>query len=270
MKKTSVIILFLISSLTFKAADTLKIFYYSNFPFAYKENGVIKGIDVDIIKEYEKFSKEKKAIDLITTYTEYTDLDKFQSDLKSASKNVVGIGGITYTKARSTNFNFTSAYLKNVSVLVCHGNIPTIRSTNSTDIKASLDKMTAITVKNSTHETYVNDLKKSMPTLKVEFEANLQDVLKKIEANKTGFGYVDLIAYWAYSKKMKEGSYLKIQRLLNKGDETFSMILPKNEVMAGHLNEFFDSGFGFTSTKLYHEILSKYLGYEVLESVEVN
>jgi hypothetical protein len=45
--------------------------------------------------------------------------------------------------------------------------------------------------------------------------------------------------------------------------------MPKNSEIQGLITEFFESGFGFTSTKIYREILEKHLGYEVISTVEI-
>jgi ABC-type amino acid transport substrate-binding protein len=253
------------------AADTLKVYYFNNYPFAYKEDGKLKGIDVDIMKEYEAYAIGKKGLSsLVFKYIEYNDLDKYMADLKKADANVMGIGGITYTGSRAKDFNFSSSYLKNISVLVTPGSTPTIRENNAPEVLKALGSSNAVTVKNSTHETYINALRKSyLPASKVVYAKNLQDVLLNVQENKNSFAYVDLIAYWAFNKKSNKDNYLKMQRLFNKSDENFSFILPKNVLYMNAMNEFFDAGFGFTSTKLYREILDRYLGYEVIQSVEI-
>jgi hypothetical protein len=45
--------------------------------------------------------------------------------------------------------------------------------------------------------------------------------------------------------------------------------MPKSGLHAQYLSEFFESGFGFTSTKTYHQLLEKYLGYEIIDLVEI-
>jgi hypothetical protein len=57
--------------------------------------------------------------------------------------------------------------------------------------------------------------------------------------------------------------------VFNTNSENFGFIMPKNGLNKNYISEFFESGFGFTSTKTYHQILEKYLSYEVLQSVEV-
>ncbi len=265
----SVAILF--SALCMNAADTLKVYYFNNYPFAYKEDGSLRGIDIDILKEYEAYAIGKKGqSNLVFSYVEYTDLNKYLADLKVAGANVMGIGGITYTANRAKDFNFSSAYLKNISVLVTPGTTPTIRENTAPEVLKALGASNAVSIKNSTHENYVMSLKKSyLPAAKVDYVNNMQEVLSGIQKNKSTFGYVDLIAFWSFNSKTNASNYLKMQRLFNKYDENFSFILPKNVLYMSTLNEFFDSGFGFTSTKLYREILERYLGYEVIQSVEI-
>jgi ABC-type amino acid transport substrate-binding protein len=271
MKKILFLLAILFSAFCIQAADTLKVYYFNNFPFAYKEDGSLKGIDIDILKEYESYAIGKKGqSNLVFSYIEYNDLDKYMADLKKAGANVMGVGGITYTGARAKDFNFSSSYLKNISVLVTPGATATIRENSASEVLKSLGSSNAITIKNSTHEAYVNALKKSyLPAAKVEYANNMQAVLSAIQKGKNTFGYVDLIAFWSFNSKTNVDNYLKMQRLFNKNDENFSFILPKNVMYMSSLNEFFDAGFGFTSTKLYREILERYLGYEVIQSVEI-
>ena len=61
----------------------------------------------------------------------------------------------------------------------------------------------------------------------------------------------------------------QIQKVFNEPKEYLGFIMPKNSMHGANINEFFESGFGFTSTKVYHQILEKYLGYEIIESVEI-
>ena len=61
MKKLLLSTLVLITTvLSAQKLDTLNLFYLSNSPFAYEENGQVTGIEVDIIKEYAAWLKTKK------------------------------------------------------------------------------------------------------------------------------------------------------------------------------------------------------------------
>ena len=102
-------------------------------------------------------------------------------------------------------------------------------------------------------------------------DSELNDRLNKIEkivSDNNYFGYVDIVAYWAFLKN-NPSKFLKIQKVFNEPKEYLGFIMPKKSTHLNSINEFFESGFGFTSTKAYHQILEKYLGYEIIESVEI-
>ena len=58
--------------------------------------------------------------------------------------------------------------------------------------------------------------------------------------------------------------------LANVQNEYFGFIFPESSDWNRAINEFLESGFGFTATKKYREILQKHLGEEVIEYVELN
>ena len=61
-----------------------------------------------------------------------------------------------------------------------------------------------------------------------------------------------------------------MHKIANISEERFGFIFPKDSDWNNIFNEFFESGFGFTATKVYHKILEKHLGYEIIEKVELD
>lgn len=94
-----------------------------------------------------------------------------------------------------------------------------------------------------------------------------KQVLEGIVNDQTRFGYVDIVAYWSFLKTTPK--FLKIQKVFSEPREFLGFAMPKNSKHAGTIGEFFESGFGFTSTKKYQQILESYLGHEIIESVEI-
>ena len=70
-------------------------------------------------------------------------------------------------------------------------------------------------------------------------------VLDAIANGPKNFGYVDIIAYWSYLKK-NPTRYLKIQKVFSESNQYFEFILPKKNSHLNYINEFFESGFGFS------------------------
>ena len=58
--------------------------------------------------------------------------------------------------------------------------------------------------------------------------------------------------------------------IANKTNEYFGFVLPQTSDWDVVINEFFESGFGFTSTKEYHNILEKHLTFEIINKVELD
>ena len=264
---TSLMISFLIGGA--QSMDTLTVNYYENFPYAYMESGKLKGIEVDIIEEYVSWLKTKKNTGLVVNYKAYTEFSGFYNSVKEGNSKVIGLGSVTTNADREMEVAFSAPYLQNVAVLITAGKIPTVRAKNTAEVTKVFGSLSAMTVNKSSHVGYMESIKKSfLPSLKIESTESQNKILEKIVADNNYFGYVDIVAYWAFLKN-NPSKFLKIQKVFNEPKEYLGFILPKSSIYKSSINEFFESGFGFTTTKTYHQILEKYLGYEIIESVEI-
>lgn len=270
MKKLSLIIILLISFAAVKSqtTDSLNVHYYENFPYAYTENGKLKGIEIEIIESYVAWLQSNGG-SVILTFTPYKEFSTFYNSVKDANSKVIGLGSVTTNMERGKEISISAPYLENVSVLITTGKVPTVKEKNAAEIAKSFNGLNAIVVNKSSHYTYMTGIKKTyLPALKIETTETQNKVLEKIASENNYFGYVDIIAYWAFLKS-HPSKFLKIQKVFSEPKEYLGFIMPKNSAFVSSVNEFFESGFGFTSTKAYHQILEKYLGYEIIESVEI-
>lgn len=253
-------------------SDSLRIHYYENYPFAYKEGGSLKGIEIDIMEEFVAWMKKKKNIALNVSYSAYEEFSGFYNSVKSGNANAIGLGSVTDNAERENEVSISAPYLQNVAVLVTDGSITTIKTRSAVDVARSLNGMKALVVNKSSHLKHLKKLYEQSrlndAEVKISFTEKQNNVLDSIAANKKVFGYVDIVAYWAFVKK-NPAKFLKIQKVFNVPNESFGFAMPKNSQYKQYISEFFESGFGFTSTKAYHQILEKYLGYEIIELVEV-
>lgn len=249
--------------------DTLNVNYYENFPYAYTENGVLKGIEVDIIKKYVEWLKLQKDIITIVNYKGYKEFSEFYNAVKKGGPRNIGLGSVTITEERTKEVAFSPAYLRNIAVLITNGAVPSIKNPTTEEVNKVFGQMEALAVNESSHLKYMNAIKSSyLPTMQINGTETQNAILDKIAKDGKSYGYVDIVAFWAYIKKNKK-TYLKIQKAFNQPYEDLGFVLPFGASHFSSLNEFFENGFGFTSTKIYHEILQKYLGYEVLETLEL-
>lgn len=272
MKKLNLLILGLLLTIGIvkaQKADTLRVYYYENYPFSYTENGEIKGIELEIMDEFINWMMKKKDIKVDILHRQYNDFNKFYTDVKSGSSKVIGMGSVTNNLEREKDLLFSPPYMNNIAVLITNGIVPSAKIKTKEETSRIFKNMEAFVVKNSSHEKYMLEFKSSFfPELKISTTETQNNVLNKMANDKNIFGFVDIVAYWSYLKN-NNNKFLKIQKVYNTPSEMLGFILPKNSTYTAYLNEFFESGFGFTSTKKYHQILEKYLGYEIIEAVEI-
>lgn len=251
-----------------QSADSLIVHYYENFPYAYNESGKLKGIEIDILEAYVTWVEEKGG-SLKVIYKPFKEFSTFYNSVKDGGPKVIGLGSVTSSKDREKEVAVSAPYLQNVAVLITAGKVATVKTKTAGEVFKTLGGLNAIVVNKSSHTLYLNDIKKNyLPALKIETTESQNMVLERILGDNNYFGYVDIVAYWAFLKS-HPSKFLKIQKVFNEPKEYLGFIMPKTSGHLNSINEFFESGFGFTSTKAYHQILEKYLGYEIIESVEI-
>jgi putative glutamine transport system substrate-binding protein len=264
-----------ITGIFFAQVDSLQVNYYENFPYAYKDGTTLKGIEIDIVAEYAAWLKQKKNINVKVNYTAYSEFGNFYNSVKNGNSKVIGLGSVTQNVEREKEVVFSPPYLENLAVLITDGSVPTIKSKDANGVSKILNGMTGIVVNKSNHVVYMNNIKKlynqtphEVADLLINTTEKQSTVIETISKDKKVFGYMDIVAYWAFVKA-NPTKFLKIHKVFTEAKEYLGFILPKKNEHEIYLNEFFESGFGFTSTKVYHQILEKYLGYEIIESVEI-
>jgi ABC-type amino acid transport substrate-binding protein len=268
--KNSILLLLSILYIGLRAqSDSLTVYYYENYPYAYTEANKAKGLEVDIIEEYSSWLKQKKNRTLIVSYKPFAEFSSFYNAVKNGGSNVIGLGSVTWNAEREREVAYSAPYLRNVAVLITAGTVPTVKTKFPDAIAPVFGKLKAVGVNGSSHMKYLNEIKTNyLPDMKVTLVESQVKVLESIVSDPLNYGFVDIVAYWTFLKN-NPTKFLKIQKVFNEPKEVFGFIFPKNGSKLSSVNEFFESGFGFTSTKKYRQILEKYLGYEIIDDVEI-
>src|SRR3954465_1598510 len=149
--------------------DTLNVNYYENFPYAYTENGVLRGIEVDIIKKYVEWLKLEKNINTIVNYKGYKEFSEFYNAVKKGSSKSIGLGSVTITDERAKEVAFSPAYLSNIAVLITNGAVPSIKNPTAEEVNKVFGQMDALAVNESSHVKYMNSIKSSyLPSMQIK------------------------------------------------------------------------------------------------------
>lgn len=262
----SILLCFLSLSGIAQSNKNLNVHFYEQPALFFKTEKASEygGVEAEILKEFFKWCETKKKIKVTVKYFGYKSFNDFYESLKAAPANTIGAGTVTISEERKKQFDFSAPYLKNVAVFVSHGSVATLGADDESKLTSS--KLTALVEKGSVHAEYMEKLQKDrFPRLQIKaVNEKLQDLL---ESNPNFVAYMDIIAYRELIKNSE--TYFKIHRELNVTGENFGFVLPKDSEWTPLINEFMESGFGFTSTKKYQQILESYLGYEVIRTVEI-
>lgn len=270
MKKIRLVISLILSTVYcfgITAPKTIEVHYFEQKPFFYKEGTGYSGIEYEILMAFSNWAKQKKNQEFKFNFTPYTSFDVFFGKIVKGQPNDIGMGTVTINDERKKYVEFSAPYLNNISLLISDGSVKTLNKLE--DISENFKGMSGITIKGSTHEQYLNKLIKDLiPSAQINHVENPLEIPQKITENPKLFGYVDIITYWSFIKSSNH--FIKIHRIANRDHENLGFIFPKNSEILNLFNEFFETGFGFTATKQYREILEKHLGHEVLTTVEIN
>lgn len=245
----------------------ITVMYFENYPFTYKNaEGEMAGIEVEILQDFVKWCQETKGIDISLKFEQSKSFAAFYDKIKTMDNGVVGLGSVSMTNQRKTEVKFTAPYMKNKSILVSQLSVPTARVFD--DFEKNFNEMTALVIQGSSHEEELKEIKDlHHPKMRVKYMTTPKELLQQIFEDKSYYGYVDLISYWSFVTE--RCCVMKIHREVSLKPDYFAFVLPKTSDWVMPFAEFFEGGFGYTATENYRKILEKYLGYEIINSVEL-
>src|SRR5687767_3081807 len=87
--------------LTGQTPDTLMLNYHNHPPFAFTENGLALGIEVEIMNQYILWLKTKKKLNIAFRYNEFSDFGDFYAATKKSTKNTIGLGAVTVSNDKT-------------------------------------------------------------------------------------------------------------------------------------------------------------------------
>lgn len=245
----------------------INVHFFENYPYSYSDvNGKIIGIEADILREFAKWLKKHKEVDLEIKYRKFENFSLFYESVKDGGNGIVGCGSVTDLSDRRNQVQFSAPYLRNAAVLVSALEVNTLMSYR--DFPEVFKGRIALIVKNSTHEKELKYIKeKHFPEMQFTYVSSPKEMLVKMKEDARYFGYVDLITYWAFINE--QGNALRVHRTADLRGEHFGFIFPKNSDWNPVFNEFMVGGLGFTSTAEYHSILDAYLDLRIVNEVQV-
>lgn len=236
-------------------SGTLACVYYSIPGLVYKDtDGQMKGVCVDIVKDFAEFVKTKYGKTVNIKYVgEEPVFTDFLNNVASSS-NALGVANVTITEERKKKMKFTPPFMSNPMVMLTHKNAPSLSSLD--EISTKLNGYTAQVIKGSTHQRYMQEIKKKYyPELEIMENPSGQVILSKISNNEKFFTILDFTEYFdAVRQKMP----VKRQNLVVGDAEELGFIMPKNTDWAPLWEEFLTPE--YRNSIRYKKIISDNLG----------
>jgi len=269
MKRLFLILIFILKLVYLQCqnSDTLYINYIVHAPFAFKEGDVIKGVEIDLVKEYVSWLKSKKNMTVIVKYSAFSNYQALYKETRLKERKSFGLASAIISQDKNSDVEFSLPYIKNVAFCITNGNAIDIKVKNQSEVIKALGSMTALTISNTSLNKYILEIKKTfIPDLKINYFESESKIMDEISKNILSFAYVDAITFWNYLKN-NPSKFIKMQRVLSQSKEEIGLILPKGCPHNPLFKEFFIE---FKTTSAYRVLLEKYLGAYMTQNVALN
>jgi ABC-type amino acid transport substrate-binding protein len=180
---------------------TLSIVFYSQPGLIFQPKGeAVQGLCVDIMNDFVIFLDKKYNVNLSLYYDH--EEKEFSSFLKyvQTTSAVLGVSNVTITAERKKILKFAPAFMVNPIVLLTHKSAPQLTDLNS--IEKMFPKFSATVIKGSTHERYIDHIKKIYyPQLKINYKPSGVVIMNDIASDATIFTVMDLTEFMYAIKK---------------------------------------------------------------------
>lgn len=241
---------------------TLDLAWYTSRPFIEQRSGRLVGIEVDMMEAFKEFLKIEHQVDLTLNWFEDVNFPTIMDHIKESDKpNIFGISAFSITEGRAREMKFTESYMPDITVLVSSRGTPIVRTFE--EIDDFMKGKVAITIKSTTYEQMIMDLKRQ---LGIEFEIQYipsgDNILEAISKADNRFGFIDLPIYLML---IERGGNLTRQNFFTIKGDGYGIIMPLNSDWNIPFNEFLKHP--DYAAKISGSI-SKYLGHELYNFID--
>ena len=216
----------------------------------------IEGLCPELMAAFVQYIKTQEGIDVtVNWYTQNNprNFPQFMQAVKAAQGGVFGFGNVTITEARKQHYQFSPPYITNINVIATNQQAPTL--TNLANIATTFQGMTAYTLRGSTNEAFMLELKKRhFPKLEIAYVNSGAALQKKLTDDPKAFGSLDFTFFLDALRNKKP---LKRHPVDLDHHEEFGVIMPLNNDWAPLLQRFMQT---YVQSADYRRILVNNLG----------
>ncbi len=234
---------------------SIEIHFYDSENYISYKNGKLTGVEYDLFLAFVAFVENKYNVELDKKFIHASSFGGLFNKIKTGKSGQFGACSFSITAKRMMNVNFSPKYMPDIEVMVCSKNFPIVEDTAS--FIREFRNATALVVKNTTFEEDLMQIKKLLPSLKVEYTKTGIEILEKINSKENYFGFSELPNYILSFEK---GLKLKRQSLFRFERMGHGFIFPKNSDWSEPIEAFFND---VDFKQLMNIILKKHLGNDI-------
>lgn len=229
--------------------------HVNNAPFVYKnpDSEGAEGLEPDLLIEFSKFLQKKYGISLEIEWKKIPSFRQMLKATRMSKHGVFGMAGISITDERKKVYGFSPAYMPDIEIIISSQNVPLFSEISS--FKDKIPSLKAITVKNTTYEANLKDLKKKFfPDLVYEFVADGSSVMDSCVQRNNLWGYVSLPSY---IEALNKGEKVERQHFFDVVREGVAIIYPLSSDWKEPIDEFFQQP---NFRQLVNKIINRHFG----------
>ncbi|GHN00081.1 hypothetical protein WSM22_15700 [Cytophagales bacterium WSM2-2] len=239
---------------------------YSEAPtFSSKQpDGSVQGLAVEIIKKFAEYLQQNEGIKVTYEFKakDPGNFKGFLQEVKTGKGGVFGLGNVTITEARKKEYEFSPAFIKNISFLCTNKDVPTLESLDKA--ATAFANFKGVVVAGSTDEKVMQNLKaKYIPSAEIVRVENNQQAVDLITKDNKAFTNLDFTFFF---NAQKQGIPIKRHPAGDQSTEEFGIIMPKGNDWAPLLTKFLNADF-LKSTD-YKKMLFTHLGANGVKRLE--
>jgi putative glutamine transport system substrate-binding protein len=241
-------------------------FTYTESPsYASKQiDGSVQGLVVDIMKKFADYVTQTEHIKVTYEFkgSDPENFKKFLEEVKTGKGGVFGLGNVSITETRKKECEFSPSFIKNISLLCTHKDVPTLESLDNA--ATAFANFKGVVVAGSTDEKTMLELKtKYIPSAQIQRVENNQEAVNTIVKEKKAFTNLDFTFFF---NAQKQGVPIKRHPVGDQSTEDFGVIMPKGNDWAPLLAKFLNSG--FLKSAEYKKILFTHIGANGVQRLE--
>lgn len=226
-------------------------------------DGSVHGLAADIMKKFAEHVS--KTHDIKVSYefkgTNPESFKKVLLEVKEGKGGVFGLGNISITETRKKEYLFSPAFIKNISLLCTHKDVPTIESLEKASTVFANFK--GVVVAGSTDEMRLLEFStKYAPGTLITKVENNEEALRLISKDKKAYTTLDFTFFF---KTQKEGAPIKRHPAGDQATEDFGVIMPKSNDWSAPLGSFLTE---FLKSAEYKKLLLTHLGASGVQRME--